>query len=223
MSEAVYTSTFKHAFRFLCAWPGDLSTRHVWRAIVAADLYARNRFSESMGSRGPGQKVHSFVDFCRIPLSKTCSCWHTSQEFVKMDLYPFSRGLSSLSGLVDNRPLHVPDVNWAHLLRLLHSASGKPYSYCIILATPTSIMILCFLHFFWQRGIKLSIVSPRKLAILYSLYEKACGDPQKPIKDYTTDPRHLVLLNGFELTGQCKGHTEMSWPSGLVHWICVLN
>ena len=70
----------KHAFRFLCVWPGDLSTRHAWHAIVAADLYARNRFSESMGSRfgGPGQKalqtIHKFtlfVDFCLIPLSKT--------------------------------------------------------------------------------------------------------------------------------------------------------
>ena len=27
--------TFKHAFRFLCMWPGDLLTRHAWRAIMA--------------------------------------------------------------------------------------------------------------------------------------------------------------------------------------------
>ena len=70
--------TFKHAFRFLCVWTGDLSTRHAWRAIVAPDLYTRNHFSESMGSRlgGPGQKARQtmneftlFVDFCLIPLS----------------------------------------------------------------------------------------------------------------------------------------------------------
>ena len=51
-------------------------------ANVALDLYTRNRFSESMGSRfgGPGQKALQamneftlFVDFCLIPLSKTCS------------------------------------------------------------------------------------------------------------------------------------------------------
>ena len=74
--------TFKHAFRFLCVWPGDLSTRHAWRAIIVADLYTCNRFSESMESRlgGPGQKALQtmneftlFVDFCLIPLSKTCS------------------------------------------------------------------------------------------------------------------------------------------------------
>ena len=51
--------TFKHAFRFLCVWPGDLSTRHTWRAIVQPDVYTRNCFSESMGSRfgSPGQKA----------------------------------------------------------------------------------------------------------------------------------------------------------------------
>ena len=70
------------AFRFLCVLAGALSSRHAWRAIVALDLYTRNRFSKSMGSRfgGPRQKgtasnerVHFFVDFCLIPLSKTCS------------------------------------------------------------------------------------------------------------------------------------------------------
>ena len=58
-----------------------ISGGHVWRAIVAADLYAHNRFSESMGLRfsGPGQKALQtmneftlYVDFCLIPLSKTC-------------------------------------------------------------------------------------------------------------------------------------------------------
>ena len=46
-------------FRFSCVLVGALSTRHAWGAIVAFDLYTRNRFSESMGSRfgGPGQKV----------------------------------------------------------------------------------------------------------------------------------------------------------------------
>ena len=40
-------------------WPGALSTRHPWRAIVRADVYTRNRFSESVGSwfSGPRQKA----------------------------------------------------------------------------------------------------------------------------------------------------------------------
>ena len=73
---------FKHAFRFLHVWPGALSTRHAWRAIVLPDVYTCNCFSESMGSRfdGPGHKALQtmneftlFVDFCLMPLSKTCS------------------------------------------------------------------------------------------------------------------------------------------------------
>ena len=49
---------------------------------VAIDVYTRHRFSESLGSRlgGPGQKALQatneftlFVDFCLIPLSKTCA------------------------------------------------------------------------------------------------------------------------------------------------------
>ena len=68
--------TFKHAFRFLHVWLGALSTHHTWRAIVQPDVYTRNCFSESMGSRfgGPGQKALQtmneftlFVDFCLIP------------------------------------------------------------------------------------------------------------------------------------------------------------
>ena len=48
----------------------------------SADVYTRNRFSESMGSRlgGPGQMALQttseftlFVDFCLIPFSKTWS------------------------------------------------------------------------------------------------------------------------------------------------------
>ena len=62
--------------------PEDLSTHHAWRAVVAADVYTRHCFSESMESRlgGPGQMTLQamneftlFVDFCLIPLSKTCS------------------------------------------------------------------------------------------------------------------------------------------------------
>ena len=49
----------KCGFRFLCVLAGALSTYHAWRAIVEHDLYTRNHFSESMGSRfgGPGQKA----------------------------------------------------------------------------------------------------------------------------------------------------------------------
>ena len=60
----------KRAFRFVYVLAGALSTRHACRAIVALDLYTRNHFSESVGSRfgGPGQKALAAMN-----LSKTCS------------------------------------------------------------------------------------------------------------------------------------------------------
>ena len=74
--------TFTHGFRFLCVWPGALSTHYTWHAIVLPDMYMHNCFLEVLGGSwfgGPGQKTLQtmneftlFVDFCLIPLSKTC-------------------------------------------------------------------------------------------------------------------------------------------------------
>lgn len=49
-----------------------------------------------------------------------------------------------------------------------------------------------------EKGINLSIVSPRKVPSLYKLFEKAGGDLNaSQTKNYAKDPRHLVLLKGF--------------------------
>ena len=100
--------TFKHAFRFLCTctcmWPGDLSTRHVWRAIVAPDLYTRSRLSGlRFGSQG--QKVLQtmneftlFVDFCLIPLSKTCSFDIIKRPLISLRYAVCSTGRWSIIG-----------------------------------------------------------------------------------------------------------------------------
>ncbi|KAK5643320.1 hypothetical protein RI129_007165 [Pyrocoelia pectoralis] len=51
-----------------------------------------------------------------------------------------------------------------------------------------------------ERGIYLSIISPRKIPSLYKLFEKAGGDlSTSQTKNYAKDPRHLVLLKGFSL------------------------
>ena len=64
----------KHAFRFVLCFGRSL--------VNTPRVYTRNCFSKSMESRfgGPGQKELQamneftlFVDFCLIPLSKTCS------------------------------------------------------------------------------------------------------------------------------------------------------
>ncbi|XP_031341690.1 mediator of RNA polymerase II transcription subunit 25-like isoform X2 [Photinus pyralis] len=51
-----------------------------------------------------------------------------------------------------------------------------------------------------ERGINLSVISPRKIPSLYKLFEKAGGDlSASQTKNYAKDPRHLVLLKGFSL------------------------
>nr|XP_006817960.1 PREDICTED: mediator of RNA polymerase II transcription subunit 25-like [Saccoglossus kowalevskii] len=51
-----------------------------------------------------------------------------------------------------------------------------------------------------ERGIHLSILSPRKLPELQKLYDKACGELQiVATRDYATDPRHMILLKGYQL------------------------
>lgn len=56
--------------------------------------------------------------------------------------------------------------------------------------------IFFFANFF-QRNINLSIISPRKIPILIKIFEKADGDMSALNKDFSKDPRHLVLLKGY--------------------------
>lgn len=51
-----------------------------------------------------------------------------------------------------------------------------------------------------ERQINLSVLSPRKIPVLFKIYEKAGGDLQHALaKNYAKDRRHLVLLRGFQL------------------------
>ena len=76
-------SVYTHIPFFVC-FAGRLvnTSRVACHAIMAIDVYTPHRFSESLGSRlgGPGHKALQaineftlFVDFCLIPLSKTCA------------------------------------------------------------------------------------------------------------------------------------------------------
>ncbi|KAL7030348.1 hypothetical protein ACKWTF_006621 [Chironomus riparius] len=52
---------------------------------------------------------------------------------------------------------------------------------------------------FSEKNINLSIISPRKIPIFYEIFEKSGGDLGITAKNYSKDPRHLVLLKGFSL------------------------
>ena len=114
--------TFKHTFRFLRVWPGALSTRHVchcasdvWRVYTQLFLGVRGVTVLLPRTEGTANNewVHSLCWFLPNTFIQDLFLWHTSQDIVKMDLYPLSRGIWSLSpvcrlfdwALVDNRPL----------------------------------------------------------------------------------------------------------------------
>ena len=51
-----------------------------------------------------------------------------------------------------------------------------------------------------ESKVKMSIFSPRKIPVLFRLFKDAGGDITKfKDKNYARDPKHLVILNGFEL------------------------
>ncbi|EMP42233.1 Mediator of RNA polymerase II transcription subunit 25 [Chelonia mydas] len=55
-----------------------------------------------------------------------------------------------------------------------------------------------------ERGIHFSIVSPRKLPALRVLFDKATpgGMLEAQPKDFSQDPRHMILIRGMVLPGQ---------------------
>uniref|UniRef100_A0A1B0C941 Mediator of RNA polymerase II transcription subunit 25 n=1 Tax=Lutzomyia longipalpis TaxID=7200 RepID=A0A1B0C941_LUTLO len=53
---------------------------------------------------------------------------------------------------------------------------------------------------FQEKEINFSILSPRKIPVLFKLFEKSGGDlSSSTSKNYCKDPRHLVLLKGYSL------------------------
>lgn len=67
---------------------------------------------------------------------------------------------------------------------------------------------------FAEKNINLSIISPRKIPILYEIFEKSGGDLGLTAKNYSKDPRHLVLLKGFslkELIHVSLGYLALFW------------
>ncbi|XP_048473415.1 mediator of RNA polymerase II transcription subunit 25 isoform X3 [Rhincodon typus] len=54
-----------------------------------------------------------------------------------------------------------------------------------------------------DRGIHFSVVSPRKLPALRVLFEKAALNNvvETPLKDYSQDPRHMIMIRGMVLPG----------------------
>ncbi|CAB0020241.1 unnamed protein product [Nesidiocoris tenuis] len=69
-----------------------------------------------------------------------------------------------------------------------------------------------------EKGINLSILSPRKIPALYKLFEKSGGDLSAcQTKNYAKDPRNLVLLKGFSLKERPVSPTTTAPPAAPPH------
>ena len=68
------------------------------------------------------------------------------------------------------------------------------FLYYILSYYTSTKVIFCY----FQKNVHLSIISPRKIPLMFKLFEKAGGDLiASQTKNYAKDPRHLVLLKGF--------------------------
>lgn len=98
-------------------------------------------------------------------------------------------------------------------LEKIRGKDNAPNKHCILItnSSPYSMHVTeCFEYegktveqlasIFLEKNINLSIISPRKIPVLYELFEKSGGDlGGTSSKNYSKDPRHLVLLKGFSL------------------------
>uniref|UniRef100_A0A671K557 Mediator of RNA polymerase II transcription subunit 25 n=1 Tax=Sinocyclocheilus anshuiensis TaxID=1608454 RepID=A0A671K557_9TELE len=79
-----------------------------------------------------------------------------------------------------------------------------------------------------DRGIHFSVIAPRKLPALRSLFERAssvAGAPESSHPDYSQDPFHMVLVRGIALPGK-KDTCPVSPPSisaSKVFLLCMLT
>jgi len=101
-------------------------------------------------------------------------------------------------------------------LEKLRDPHTKTQKHCILVcnSAPYSLLSECcptytgfttehLVSLLADKSINFSIISPRKIPVLYKLFDMACADPALSsvnAKNYTTDSRHLVLLKGPQLT-----------------------
>lgn len=110
----------------------------------------------------------------------------------------------------DLKELRPPDVTnfQRHCIVICNSS---PYSMPVIECTQYENKSCEQLAgIFYEKKINLSIISPRKIPILYKLFMKADGENTIVSKNYSRDIRHLVLLKGFSLQERPVSPTQQN-------------
>ncbi|ELU05747.1 hypothetical protein CAPTEDRAFT_200045 [Capitella teleta] len=174
--------------------------------------------------------LYTLVTYCaddHAPgLAASCSSPTTSaQEFIqRLDNIEFSGGYGDLSYQIAeglSTALQVfDDVNQ------LREPNVNAQKHCVLISNSTPVQVPCqenikfagllpdqLLTNLAEIGVNFSIISPRKIPLLFKLFEKASGDLNS-MKNFAVDSRHLVLLQGFHLqerpTSPEQSKTEVS-------------
>ncbi|KAL5007216.1 hypothetical protein ScPMuIL_016022 [Solemya velum] len=129
--------------------------------------------------------------------------WMDGMEFVG-GLGPYSHiaeGLSTALYVFDDIQQNRTNgciPNQKHCILVCNSSPYQmPSQECPRYAGYTSEQLAVMMA---KRGINLSIISPRKIAGLQKLYEESSNsETGSQVKDFTVDPRHHVLLHGYQL------------------------
>lgn len=138
--------------------------------------------------------LHSFFPFARGQTHKVCVLLCNSPPY----LLPAVESVSYTGCTADNLVKIIRDVS-----PLILSPSGTYLcltSFCVNISRH-------FIHFYFiflKRGIHFSVVAPRKLPALRSLFERASpvGGAVEPHLEYSQDPFHMVLVRGISLPGE---------------------
>ncbi|MEE6482740.1 hypothetical protein FKM82_013326 [Ascaphus truei] len=109
---------------------------------------------------------------------------------------------------------HAPTSSAYEFVQWLDSIIGQTHKVCILICNSPPYLLPAvesttysgyttenLVQKIGERGIHFSIISPRKLPALRTLYDKAMpvGLMEPQPKDYSQDPRHMILIRGMVL------------------------
>ncbi|XP_078286695.1 mediator of RNA polymerase II transcription subunit 25 isoform X3 [Rhinoraja longicauda] len=114
-----------------------------------------------------------------------------------------AEGLSTALQLFDDFKKMREQIGQTHKICVL-ICNSPPYLLSAVESTTYSGLTTDRLvQMIGDRGIHFSVVSPRKLPALRVLFEKAAlgGVIETQLKDYSQDPRHMIMIRGIVLPG----------------------
>lgn len=190
----------------------EMKTSYIIPALEFFSQGMEDIYSPSNKAAGSLFGIVSFKTSQSIPASNTFGPFLSPQKFLKaIDNLDLTGGKSESNanmneGLAtalvcfqDMEKMRDKDSTISRHCILISNSSPytMPVTECYEFEGKTTEQLAAY---FLEKNINLSIVSPRKLPVLYEIFEKSGGElASTTSKNYSKDPRHLVLLKGFSL------------------------